>query len=222
MNFKLYNEDYFETVYPAMKHNEYEYQARSYCYYLKYFSGLNIKGKALLDYGCGLGETTYSVKDKALLEGYDISEYAKEFCKQKGITVHTNKRELKKSSYDLIVCSHTLEHVKDPYEELQFMAKLLKSNGQLILILPNDKLKYVNLEPDFNNHLFNWDLRSINNLLNEAGFKVIQNKILPYGQGYHALFALYTLHKNLYAFATNLLGFIRRSNEIVIMAVKAK
>ena len=67
-------------------------------------------------------------------------------------------REVETASVDVIISNHALEHCREPFGELVEMRRVLRPNGQVVLILPLDDWRRsrnfrVN---DINHHLFAW------------------------------------------------------------------
>ena len=73
------------------------------------------------------------------------------------------------NSFDLILCNHVLEHIRDDEKALSSICNLLKSNGKFILSIPGDwemdkTVEYE--EVDWNGHYRNYGLDIINKLKN--------------------------------------------------------
>ena len=47
-----------------------------------------------------------------------------------------NMKEIEDSTYDLIICSHVLEHVQDDQKALSEMKRIMKQNGRCIFLVP--------------------------------------------------------------------------------------
>ena len=59
------------------------------------------------------------------------------------------------SSYDIIVCSHILEHIKNDVKAVQELIRMLKSNGQVYIMVPQPVLNTITRDwgyPDENDH----------------------------------------------------------------------
>ena len=68
-------------------------------------------------------------------------------------------------------------------------------------------------------HLFSWTFRTINNFLITNGFKIKTNKYY-YGTGFMKLKPISKLGLKFYYYITQLVGFILRKREMVIVAKK--
>jgi len=99
----------------------------------------------VLDVGCGngiishnLGASGYKVK------GIDISEEAIDKARSKNNlknvefeVINAEKNHYPADTYEAIICSEVLEHLEKPDLLLKELSKALKSNGVLIVTVPN-------------------------------------------------------------------------------------
>ena len=103
---------------------------------------INTRNKTILDYGCGTGLLAYGLSEGAKeVVGMDSSRGMLEVFTQKNSELgfdnvrceyHDADRDtLVKESFDLIVSSMTLHHIKDPKNFLGQCYAALKSDGQL-------------------------------------------------------------------------------------------
>src|SRR5688500_7292562 len=104
-----------------------------------------IKGKDLviLDVGCGGGDNSRAlVHDGHTTDGITLSESEAAICKtfMRNVFIHnleTGLPDLQPASYDLVLCSHVLEHIGYPQRLLDDIRQVLKKEGTLIVALPN-------------------------------------------------------------------------------------
>ena len=209
-----YDKDYHRSKHQYL-HNESYYKARARLALTKYFSGVS-KNSQVLEFGCGLGQNIFLLSNRA---GYDVSEYARKFCKKKGIKTYDDFMKIPDNSFDVVFSCHVLEHLESPLDNLKQLKTKLKKSGKLVLVLPTEKHKKVNFEPDKNQHLYCWNFRTINNLLSRAGFTVTSNKYLR-GKAYRKLLFISRISFPLYRFFTTMAAFLGGNKEMKIVAVK--
>ena len=121
----------------------------------KYFS-YSAKGLNILDIGSGLcnyyPENALESKNKYF--ACDLSDDLKEFLKKRGIKfiqgdMVKDNLILKENSFDIIICSHVIEHIEEPSNMLFEINKLLKISGILFLKTPDIKVVKWNFFNDF-------------------------------------------------------------------------
>ena len=112
---------------------------RSFKKYLRFL--IKKEKLKILDVGCGTGLNSSKIsKNNHDITGIDISENAiKEYKKKfKGHVVDITKGlPFKKNTFDLILCSEVIEHVKDTKFCLFEFNRILKKNGTLLISTPN-------------------------------------------------------------------------------------
>ena len=176
-----------------------------------------LSSKKILEWGVGLGQNIYHLNGMHYqVKGYDVSKFAVDFCKSKGIDATTKLNP--KEQFDIIFCRHVLEHLQNPWDAVRAIRDHLKDGGVLDLIIPCERHLNVSFKPDHNGHLWAWNFRCINNLLGELGFRVIKNEMRTEGDGYHKL--MFIKNMWLYNLATKIAGNLRGCRELRIVAIK--
>lgn len=134
--------------------------------------------KKALDVGSSIGLFLNSLKKKGWqVEGVEPAKNFAEYVKNTyGIKVYQDfleNVELEKSSYDLIILSHILEHLPDPVSTLSKLGSYLKEDGFLFIEIPNVKGVWRNLDDQFqSSHLFIPSVNTMQRLIDKAGLKV--------------------------------------------------
>ncbi len=98
-------------------------------------------GKSVVDVGCAYGETLYVLKRDynckvvGIEPSMETSQIGKELFDIRIEPVLL--QEFQGEGFDLVLCSHTLEHVDNPYLFLRRLQQLMKPSGVLYLEVPN-------------------------------------------------------------------------------------
>jgi SAM-dependent methyltransferase len=98
----------------------------------------------LLDVGCAAGLFLDVARGRGWnVEGIELSPHAVKVAREHfGLTVHEGDFaavDLKEGSFDAITLLDVLEHLYEPSASLQRVRTLLKPNGILMVVLPNDR-----------------------------------------------------------------------------------
>jgi 2-polyprenyl-3-methyl-5-hydroxy-6-metoxy-1,4-benzoquinol methylase len=97
------------------------------------------KGR-ILDIGAGVGDFLSVCKNDGWdTIGIEPSDKAKTIAKSKGVLFVENVSELESNSFDVITMWHVLEHVPDLENQIRELKRLIKSNGKIIIAVPNFK-----------------------------------------------------------------------------------
>jgi 2-polyprenyl-3-methyl-5-hydroxy-6-metoxy-1,4-benzoquinol methylase len=99
------------------------------------------KDVRFLDVGCSTGRALRLAATLGFIPtGLDFSKWAADHCSQLGF--ETRQGSLlgqweKEGVFDVIHCSHTIEHVPDPVAYVREMSRLIKAGGQVMMAMPN-------------------------------------------------------------------------------------
>jgi len=138
---------------------------------------------SVLEIGSANGALARALRAKHSLLRYDGIEFspAGEEAKQvlnnlfdKPLTLLLNEVQIARSSYDLIIASHCLEHMHDLPKEIGAMKSALQFTGMLFLEVPNGS-GHPRLPFDDNrSHLHFFTLNSLTHLLSSCALRVVQ------------------------------------------------
>jgi len=169
---EYYDGDYYDAVgFTGMMGREGEYESRArFAAHVRRDIPPEVK---VFEFGCGLGYNLIRLPN-AVKEGFDISSQAVEFCRAKGLTMYDRIEEVPRGRYDVIVCSHVLEHLTDPIGALGLFRELLTPGGTVDLVIPVEKYHKIprSKKPNVDQHLFTWAPINIINLLAYCVFTV--------------------------------------------------
>lgn len=140
--------------------------------------GLDVDDKRVLDVGFGTGHMLRCFPPSCRLHGAEISTSAVEranadpryetWAAAEFTLVDDDPARLPDGPFDVIVSSHTIEHVPDDRAFLRELRRRLLPGGVLLLFLPIEEPHY---NPD---HVRNYSLRGIDALVASAGFEVLR------------------------------------------------
>lgn len=142
--------------------------------------------KTLLDVGCGTG-TFISHANKRLwnVTGVEPNFEARSNCDPdvKSFVFSTEELDrLSKSSFDVITLWHVMEHIYNLEEQMSLICSLLKTEGNLVLALPNyksfDSKYYKNYWAAFDvpRHLYHFNQNSIETFFRDRGLRLVKIK----------------------------------------------
>lgn len=159
-----------------------------------------IKGTSsrVLDIGCASGWLTARVTQilpEAEVTGLDISQKMIKYAKTKHpeivfICADAHKLPFPDESFDLIICTETLEHVVDPLRVLMEIRRCLSPNGQAVISMDTGNILF-NLAWFFwtrtkgkvwqEAHLHKFDMDKLKKLFKKARFKIEKQQISHLG-----------------------------------------
>jgi SAM-dependent methyltransferase len=151
-----YEEDYFKETYGCdglRKFGMHWWSVRFYAAVVDRWLR-RIKGKRILEVGCGHGFMLGRLEGKYETFGVDISEYAirqaTQFAPKSRCFVADIESglpsELEPSAFDIVVAKYVFEHLQQPLPAMQRLAKLLRPRGILFFSVPNTESRGARLK----------------------------------------------------------------------------
>ena len=136
---------------------------------------------AILDIGCATGALLVELKDRGwAVRGVEISGPQAEYCRKQGLEVSNlplEKNNFPPQSFDVILASHVIEHVNNPFDFVLEVQKLLKPGGRFYITTPNiggfqARFFGSRWRSAIFDHLYLFSVRTLCMLLEKAGFSV--------------------------------------------------
>ncbi|MEO0268457.1 MAG: class I SAM-dependent methyltransferase [candidate division WOR-3 bacterium] len=149
------NEDWMKLSMPNWEKGEKEKYLKSksdlkidYTFFVNFLdSEFSLKNKKILDLGCGFGHISFLLEEKkAKVFSLDIEKDFVYVVNLKKKLAESNIKPLigngfalpfKNKSFDIVICTHTLEHIRDSFNFLKEVNRVLKIGGILYLSIPN-------------------------------------------------------------------------------------
>lgn len=147
----------------------------------------SVDSPSVLDVGPGRGELMFALKDKlsASVTGMDIDPVCVQFAQKVGAAIvgdllDWEKLGLNAESFDLVVSSHSLEHMRNPADAVESMRNL--SRKYILIMVPNPhnlatviKVALFRRVGGANmGHYYSWDARHLKRFLEtQCGLKII-------------------------------------------------
>lgn len=150
-----------------------------------------LKPKNILDVGCGEGFTLIKLKHAKIgqnFEGVDNSDDALKIGKKLNPKLNIKKGDIYKlpyedNSFDLLICTEVLEHLKDPQKAVNELRRV--SSKYVIFSVPNEPFfilanflrgKYLKTLGNHPEHINHWTSNGFKKMLRKNKFKVSSSK----------------------------------------------
>lgn len=142
------------------------------------------KPGALLDVGCGAGQYLLEMQSRGWrVHGSELSKEAADAGKSVGLDIRGGElmdAGFADQEFDLVRSNHSLEHMADPRHVLREMHRVLKSDGTLVIGVPNIDGLLARLFGRYwwnfgvPVHTYNFNTKNIRLLLSQCGFTVVR------------------------------------------------
>ncbi|MGE5531977.1 MAG: class I SAM-dependent DNA methyltransferase [Bacteroidota bacterium] len=131
----------------------------------------------LLDAGCGTGGTLSRMIGLGDLFGFDYSEFALAFCRQRGFSLlaagDLTALPYCTDIFDVVLSCDVLEHVDDDFLGLAEMVRTLRQGGHLVLTLPAHAFLWSEHDEALS-HRRRYSAKHLRKMLEEAGLEVVK------------------------------------------------
>jgi SAM-dependent methyltransferase len=126
--------------------SERDYREAKGAQLLDWLESIGIRGRAMLEVGCGFGYTRKAAEARGLTSaGVDINPEAASAARALyGMQTHIStlgdalaSGALPSRRWDLVLYQFVLEHLEDPRRELRQAARALSPDGHLVLVVPS-------------------------------------------------------------------------------------
>jgi len=187
---EIYNNEYFENWYLKFYNERKKYFENFWEKIKKY---LPESGK-VLDIGCGVGIWLDLLKEKKFeVYGQDISNFAINFCREKGFIVYNQlltEIDLPENTFDFITMLDVIAHLKTPLEYFKKIKKILKKSGIIVIKTPlhSNFLFFVTTLLSFIKksksilhipaQIYHFDRKSISNFAKIADFQIVKIMVI--------------------------------------------
>lgn len=159
----------------------------------------------MLEIGCSIGYTLEAGEKRSIdSHGIDISNYAVEFCKDRGLSASLSSFDQlieNGKKYDLIFMQHVLEHFEDPFATLDYCNTLLNDQGILVILVPNSNYsravkhnsghRFYSMKGVGSEHFAYFSYSNLGRVLQNSGFEVVQENY-PVWTGKYYSFSFFT------------------------------
>lgn len=176
----------------------------------------------VLDFGCA-GGTVLAALPASRKIGVELNDLARESAQREfGLEVHKRLADVPDHVADVVISSHTLEHLEAPIEALRQLRTKIKPGGKLVLVLPIDSWRHQQAwnPDDINHHLYTWTPLLLGNALHDAGFvpgemRVLRRTLFRRADRVHAT------SPRAFVVASAVIARLRQRQELVAVAAPA-
>ena len=110
-----------------------------------FFNSINLKKKYLIEFGCGVFQSSLGIKKNKMPKSYIATDTSKKIIREAKKNdnrptykvIDLEKKIIDKKKYDVIVLKGVLHHTKDPENILKKLKSILKPKGIIIISEPN-------------------------------------------------------------------------------------
>ncbi len=142
---------------------------------------------ALIDIGCSTGDFLSVARKSYIAEGLELSNWASEIAIRKGLTIRKGLSKIAESGkkYDVATLWGVIEHMEDPLTEMLHVNRLMNNQGIVFLWTGDADSLFAKMLKEYwwyilGQHVQFFNKRSLNHLMEKAGFTLVYMGIYPY------------------------------------------
>ena len=135
------------------------------------------QGGAVLEVGCGAGDTLLMLKKTYSVSGIDMSDEAVRITKEKGVPVQKGDATNIPAAHELfdaVLALDVLEHIEKPDNALKEMKRVLKPGGTLVVFVPAFMFLW-SVTDVLSHHYRRYTRHELVALIESAGFTVVRS-----------------------------------------------
>lgn len=140
----------------------------------------------ILEVGCGIGNFTPTLSKYGKVFAIDIDQNLLEKFKDNNSNIKAGFGDIEKNKYffgdkafDTIVCINVLEHIQNDIRALENMFKLLKNEGNLILLVPIHSFLYGEIDKSIG-HFRRYDPEDLVKRMENFRYSIVSYKKLNF------------------------------------------
>lgn len=182
----------------------------------------------LLDVGCSTGDFLSVAKEFYRAEGLELSFWASRIAKDSGLPIYNkNLSDMAKDVgpvYDVITMWGVIEHLEFPWEEMQHVHRLLKPGGILCFWTgDSSSLTYRILRGHWwyimGQHIQYFTLRSVDHLMQRAGFELVEMRTYPYVRNFQSLGERFNSYRIFGKVINFIIGILQLKKRIIVLKI---
>jgi len=167
----------YENIYHGVEEKHWwSFSRRNFI--IKIISSIELNEKSkILDVGCssGIFIDQLSKFTSAEVFGIDVSKNAIDKCQKRGLSktsvMDGGDLEFRNSTFDLVIASDCLEHIKNDDNALSEWFRVLKNKGQLIIFVPAN-MSLWSVQDELSKHFRRYQRNEFRLKLKHAGFTI--------------------------------------------------
>ena len=130
-----------------------------------------------LDIGCGSRKVSKNCIGVDLFSKGEIGKFGCENKKtsEADIKASGDKLPFKENEFDFLVAKHNLEHYENPEKTLVEWKRVLKKEGKIGVVVPDER--YVNTKKLDPTHYCSFNLETLEDLFRKVGFKILSKGV---------------------------------------------